>query len=157
VLRWVGLALVLVAAAGFVLGADAALRPPTLPTTAGPHSVARFPCPKRPSTTVAIEACQARRLLKLDRKFNREAAVLWSVLDVAGRRAFVRAHRAWLTYRHQQCETEAGAFSGGTAAPVTYGACELRVTAARVNELAATIKLYCQGRVRAGRFRRCPP
>jgi uncharacterized protein YecT (DUF1311 family) len=119
--------------------------------------VARFPCPKKPTSTVAIEACQAQRLLNLDRKFNREAAVLWSVLDVPGRRAFVRAHRAWLTCRHQQCETEAAAFSGGTAAPVTYGACELRLTAARVNELAATIKLCCQGRVRAGRFRRCPP
>jgi uncharacterized protein YecT (DUF1311 family) len=156
VLRRVGLALVLVAAGGFVRGADGALRPPTLPTTAGPHSVARFPCPKKPTSTIAIEACQARRLLRLGRTFNSEAAVLWSVFEVSGRRAFVRAHRAWLTYRRRQCEIEAAAFSGGTAAPVAFGACELRLTAARVNELGATIKLYCQGRERAGRFRRCP-
>jgi len=64
----------------------------------------------------------------------------------------------WLTTRrHHQCEPEAAAFSGGTAAAVNDGACELRPMAARVDEHAATIKLYCQRSVRAGRFRRCPP
>jgi uncharacterized protein YecT (DUF1311 family) len=152
-----GLALALFVAGDSGLGADAALHRPTLAVKAGPRSVARFGCPKKPTSTVAIEACQARHLLKLGRKFNRVAAVLWSVLDPSGRLSFVRAHRAWLTYRHQQCETEAGAFSGGTAAPVTFGACQLNLTASRVKQLVRTISLYCQGRVKTGRFRRCPP
>jgi uncharacterized protein YecT (DUF1311 family) len=139
------------------LDVGAAAGPPTLPVKANPDSVARFGCPKKPRSTVDIEACQARQLIRLDTKFNGKAAVLWSVLDASGRQSFTRAHRAWLTYRHQQCEAEAGAYSGGTAAPVTFGACEIALTAARVTRLSHTISLYCQGRVRIGRFRRCPP
>ena len=154
-LRCAGVSLVLLAASSF-LSAEAASGPPTLPTKAGPHSVARLACPKKPTTTVAIEACQARQLLQLDGNFNRKGAVLWSVLDAAGRQSFARAHRVWLTYRRQECDTEAKALSGGSAAPVMYGACEIELTAARIRRLAHTIALYCQGKVRTGRFRRCP-
>jgi uncharacterized protein YecT (DUF1311 family) len=127
-----------------------------LPVKASPHSVATFPCPRNSGTTVAIEACEARRLLKLDRRFNAVSAALWSVLDQRGRRSFVRAHGAWLAYRANVCATQARAFAGGTAAPVVYGRCELDLTAARIREVRATLALYCQGKARTGRFRRCP-
>ena len=66
----------------------AAPGPPTLPSKAGPGSLARRICPHNPISTLDIETCEERKLLELDRAFNKQAAVLWSVLDTLGRRAF---------------------------------------------------------------------
>lgn len=135
---------------------QAADGPPTLPTKAAPNSVASFPCPRSPISTVDIEACEAQQLLRLGRDFNKQVGVLWALLDTLGRRAFIRAHHAWLTYRDQECQARARAFAGGTAAPVTYGHCKTELTAVRVKEIKTTLILYCEGRVRTGPRRRCP-
>ena len=136
--------------------AEAAPRPPTLPVKASPHSVANFPCPRKPISTVDIEACEGQQLLQVDREFNKQAAVLWSVLDPPGRQEFSRAHAAWLTYRDQWCHLAARAYLGGTAAGVVAGQCQTTLTAAWVKEVKSTGSLYCQGKVRAGRYRQCP-
>ena len=65
-------------------------------------------------------------------KFNTQATVLWSILDTAGRGAFTRAHAAWLTYRGQECNARARAFVGGTAAPISFGRCEIELTTAHL-------------------------
>lgn len=135
---------------------QAALSPPTLPVKASPNSVASFPCPHKPISTRDIEACEGRKLLRVDREFNKQAAVLWSVLDTLGRRAFVRAHDAWLTYRDQKCHLVARAYLGGTAAGLVAGQCQTTLTAAWVKDVKSAVSLYCQGKVRAGRYRECP-
>jgi uncharacterized protein YecT (DUF1311 family) len=130
--------------------------PPTLPVKPSPNSVAAFKCPTEPFSTIDLEACEGHQLLILDRKFNSQAAILWSLLDATGRTEFQHAQQAWLVYRDQACKVEARAYIGGTAAPVAYGRCELRLTRSRIKDVSAALTLYCQGRNRTGPARRCP-
>lgn len=148
------IALAMVGAGG---GTSAAAHgPPALPTTAPPNSVAALPCPAHPVSTVDMEACAGRALLNLDARFNAHAAALWSILDATGKRAFLRAQMAWLTYRKQECTVQSRAYLGDTAAPVTFGACEIDLTRTRLAEVTATLGTYCQGAARTGRYARCP-
>jgi uncharacterized protein YecT (DUF1311 family) len=50
--------------------------------------------------------------------------------------------RSWLAYRRRQCDVEFSVFTEGTEAPVIGGRCLLRVTAARVKDVKATLGLY---------------
>ena len=153
----IGLVLIVLVGIGWSSSPTAAsLGPPTLPVRASPSSVASFPCPGKPISTLEIEACEARKLLRVDREFNNRASVLWSVLDPLGRQAFVRAHDAWLTYRDQKCHLVARAYLGGTAAGPVAGHCQTTLTVAWVEEVKSAVSLYCQGKARAGRFHRCP-
>jgi uncharacterized protein YecT (DUF1311 family) len=157
VARRIGLALSILVLTGWSSAtARAALSPPTLPVKASPNSVASFACPTKPVSTLDIEACEGRKLLRLDRQFNNQAALLWSVLDPSGRRMFIRAQAAWLTYRNQHCQLAARAYLGGTASGLVAGQCQTALTAARVEEVTSTLSLYCQGKVRTGRYRQCP-
>jgi hypothetical protein len=88
--------------------------------------------------------------------FNDETGVLWSLLDTAGRREFIRAENAWLEYRDQECEANARAELGGTASPIQYASCETQVTRSRDQELGEMIAVYCQGTDPVGSYRRCP-
>ena len=157
-MRWrIGLGLIFLVGIGWSsVTTAAALSPPTFPVKASPNSLASFPCPRKPVSTLAIEACEARKLLRVDRAFNRQASVLWSVLDTLGRGAFVRAHAAWLTYRDQECRFEARAFLGGTLAGLEGGLCQTRLTAVWLHEVKGAVADYCQGKVRTGRYRKCP-
>ena len=129
---------------------------PALPTKPSSGSVASFPCPPRPVSTLDMEACAERELLKVDGEFNARAQALWPILDASGKRAFLNAQSAWLTYRKQECTVQCRAFRGGSAAPLAYGQCEIDLTKARVQELTATLRSYCQGAARTGRYARCP-
>jgi uncharacterized protein YecT (DUF1311 family) len=106
-------------------------------------------------TTVDIEACEGRQLLSLGRQFNVKVAALWPILDASSRSAFLRANTAWLTYRDQACTARARLFAGGSAFPVVYGQCEIDLTAARLKEVSSTLRYYCQGAARVGRYRGC--
>src|SRR6266550_1310012 len=110
------------------------LSAPRLPEKATPNSVDSFPCPRNPIATLDIEACQGHALLRLGNTFNQRVSVLWPLLDAEARRAVVRAHVAWLTYRDQECRARAQADAGGTAEGVLFGQCRLVLTRARVNE-----------------------
>jgi uncharacterized protein YecT (DUF1311 family) len=116
---------------------------PTLPIKARSYSVVRFGCPKKPGTTIAIEACEVKRQLRLDRKFNRTVAALWPLLTPSRQRSFIHSQRSWLAYRRRQCrDVESTAFAGGTEAPVAGGRCLLRLTAERIKDIKATLRLY---------------
>ena len=103
-----------------------------------------------------MEACEGRALLNLDARFNARADVLWWILDASGKRKFLKAQTAWLTYRTHACTMRSRAYLGGTAAPVEFGACEIEVTRTRLKEVTATLDTYCQGAARTGRYARCP-
>jgi uncharacterized protein YecT (DUF1311 family) len=125
-----------------------ALRPPRLRTTPEPNSVARFPCPKHPWTTIELESCSARSVLALDGRINDLIKVIWARLDdPAGRSLFADAERAWELYVGNECTSRARAwvdrrfphsYVGGTSAPVARGACEVELTSARILELTKT-------------------
>lgn len=114
------------------------LKPPFLPTSAPPHSVARFPCPRHPGITVAIEACSARRVLALNAKANKRIRTIWSLLrDSTGRRHLVTAEQAWSTYEANECTSRSRAYLdaasphlyvGGSRAIVEFGICEEQMT-----------------------------
>jgi uncharacterized protein YecT (DUF1311 family) len=149
-------ATILVADSLGIASAASGVRAPHLPEKAATNSVAAFPCPRNPVATVDIEACEGHALLGFGHTFNQRVSVLWPLLDAAARRAFVRAHTAWLTYRDQECRARAGEARGGTAAGVVFGQCQVALTRARVRELTETLDDYCQGRARTGPYRRCP-
>jgi uncharacterized protein YecT (DUF1311 family) len=92
----------------------------------------------------------------LHARFNARAAALWPILDASGKRAFLKAQTAWLTYRTQACTVQSRSFLGGTAAPVVFGSCETEITKTRLEQVTATLKIYCQGAARTGRYKRCP-
>jgi len=146
----VGLAL---AASSF---AAAATGPPRLPEKAAPDSVASFPCPKNPVSTVDVEACEGRALLRLGHVFNERVSVLWSLLDAQARKDFRAAHDAWFSYREHECAALARQAVGGTEAGVIFAQCEVALTRARVTEVTAMLNAYCQGRARTGPYRKCP-
>jgi Protein of unknown function (DUF1311). len=130
------------------------LSPPFLPTSDGnSRSVADFPCPKQPLTTVDIEACSARRLFRLNARANDQINLIWSRLATyeggaaVGRGYFVKAERAWRTYAANECTSRSTAwlipsyphlYVGGSSAGIHYGACMEQFTAAHINELKET-------------------
>jgi hypothetical protein len=124
------------------------LKPPLLPTTAGPKSVARFRCPKRPISSVDLQSCAARRVLALNAKINERSKVIWSRLGGdTGRRYFMKSERAWRAYVVKQCTSRSRAwidpahphtYVGGTAAPVVFAACQEELTLSHLREATET-------------------
>jgi uncharacterized protein YecT (DUF1311 family) len=152
----IAVALLLAAGCGSSRHEAAAPQRPSLPTKAGAASVARLRCPQHPVTTVDMEACAGREQLGLNARFDKEVAALWPILDTKGRRDFVAGQRAWNSYMSQECDVAARAFLGGTVAGPIAGDCFVRLTRARVEEVAGVVADYCEGKVRTGAFRRCP-
>jgi hypothetical protein len=124
------------------------ISPALLPTTAPSGSVARFPCPKHPVSTIDLESCTVRRVLVLNGRVNARIKIIWSrIRDAAGRRYFVRAEKASHTYVRNECTSRSRAwinpahphvYAGGTLAPVEYGLCTEELTARHLRELTET-------------------
>ena len=93
-----------------------------------------------------MEDCLGQKALRLDRRFNRTVAALWPLMTNTERRSFNRAQQDWLRYRDQQCKTDVRRYTGGSIVPIYSATCELRVTAARLKDVALTYRLYHQGR-----------
>jgi len=93
-----------------------------------------------------MEACLGRKELRLDRRFNRAVAALWPLMNSSERRSFNRAQRDWLRYSTQQCKADVLRYTNGSIVPIYTATCELRVTEARLNDVAMTFQLYHQGR-----------
>jgi uncharacterized protein YecT (DUF1311 family) len=103
-----------------------------------------------------MEACEGHQLLALDRRFNKDVTIVWPLLDSTARKDLVSGQTAWLAYRRQECTAVTRAYLGGSEAPLSYGGCEVQLTAARVKDLSGVVAAYCQGRVRSGPARLCP-
>ena len=122
--------------------------PPFLPTTTVPDSVASFPCPKHPLSTIDMESCSARHLLALNVRVNKRMKVVWSyLLSATARRYFVKAEREWSAYVNNECTSTSGTwpdsldphmYEGGSSAPLNYASCEEELTVAYLRELANT-------------------
>src|SRR5713101_3365975 len=122
--------------------------PPLLPMKIPPGSIGRFPCPKHPLSTVAMESCSVRRLVRLNIRADKLIEVIWRRLrNDPGRRLFASAEKSWQAYANNECRSRyrvwtdpkyPHVYSGGTAAPLLYSLCLERLTAAHIHDLKET-------------------
>jgi uncharacterized protein YecT (DUF1311 family) len=99
-----------------------------------------LPCPHTRVSTLDMEGCLERDILRTDRVIDARRRRVLALLNDDGRRAFVRAERAWLTYRRAACEAAASRFAGGTFAGVSLAACYADQNRRHASELAATAR-----------------
>ncbi|HET7647728.1 MAG TPA: lysozyme inhibitor LprI family protein [Gaiellaceae bacterium] len=119
----------------------AAIAPPVIHEPFTP-----LPCPIHPDTTVDVEGCQERRILRTDRQIDGAVRTVFRLLRTRrARLSFVDGERSWLHYRRSSCTAEAATrYAGGSAEPVAYLSCTLRKNRAHLVELAATRKALAQ-------------
>ena len=104
-----------------------------------------LPCPRKPTTTVAIEGCAEHEILRTDRLIEAQERTIHSRLAKPGRRAFVRAERSWLSYRESICNTESSKYAGGSIEPVVFADCVARQNRRHLTELTALRRELQQG------------
>lgn len=115
-----------------VVAAAAAPPPPVIHEPFTP-----LPCPKHPVSTLDLEGCAERALLKSDRAIDARVRRIYAKLSAAGRADFVHGEQAWLRYRRASCSAETSVFAGGTIQPVAFARCETRRNTTHLAELAA--------------------
>jgi uncharacterized protein YecT (DUF1311 family) len=104
-----------------------------------------LPCPIHPDTTVDVEGCQERRILRTDRAIDVDVRAIFRLLRMqSARSAFVNGERSWLQYRRRSCTAEASFYAAGSAKPVAYLTCTLRKNRAHLVDLAVTRKALRQ-------------
>jgi uncharacterized protein YecT (DUF1311 family) len=95
-----------------------------------------LPCPAHPSTTLALEGCAEKAILKTDAKINSQAKTIYARLRTAGGKAsFVRGEKSWLSYRRSSCSAQASKYTGGTLEPVAYAQCEVTRNTSHIGDL----------------------
>jgi uncharacterized protein YecT (DUF1311 family) len=95
-----------------------------------------MPCPASPKSTLDFEGCAEHRILKSDRAINAVARKIFRQLATTTARArFVRAERAWLTYRRAACQSNADLFEGGSAAGIVFAECVAAKNGAYLRDL----------------------
>jgi uncharacterized protein YecT (DUF1311 family) len=93
-----------------------------------------LPCNK--NTTIGMEGCAESQLLALDRRVNKEVALIFTELPTARqKREFNEAENAWFAYRGTDCQSFAAVYEGGSFAPVEYAQCEVRDDQLRSSDL----------------------
>ncbi len=105
------------------------------------------PCPHTAAargTTVGIEGCLEHTILRTDARIRTEERTAFRALNPAGRRALVRAERAWLLYRKETCDAEASN-SGGTILPAIFGECIVGANRGHLAELGAVLQSLRKG------------
>ena len=110
-------------AAGLVLVgvAQGAQAPPVIHEPFASHVL---PCPARQVTTLDIEGCLERSLLRSDKLINLRVRTIYGLLSTSGgRTAFVDGERSWLRYRRSSCTAQASFYTGGSAQPGEFVRC----------------------------------
>ena len=122
--------------AALIAATGGALEPPVIH-----EPFTQLPCPAHSKTTLAIEGCYEKAIVRTDRRIDAQARVVFRFLSShAFRATFVRGERAWLVYRHDSCAAESSAFAGGSFAPVSAAICILDRSKAHLRDLLAMRK-----------------
>ena len=128
-------------AAVLVAIAAAAVRPPVIKEPWTP-----LPCPKEPATTIEMEACLERAIVRSDRRIDAKAATVFSLIrHGSDRAAFLQGEQAWLRYRRRSCAATASVYRGGSAEPVAYLDCEKNRNMRHLADLVETERVLRQG------------
>jgi uncharacterized protein YecT (DUF1311 family) len=136
------LILVLVGAACLAAGATGAIASP--PIINEPWTP--LPCPQHPVSTVDIEGCLERDVVRSDRLINAKAATIFNLIGRASdRSSFVAGERAWLQYRRRSCTAAASVYRGGSAEPVAFLQCEKTRNAKHLSDLVDTERMLRHG------------
>jgi uncharacterized protein YecT (DUF1311 family) len=93
-------------------------------------------------TTLGMEGCYEKTILKADAQINAVAKKIFSLLRTdAARQHFITAQTAWLTYRNADCTSESDKYAGGTLAGVLAAHCTAQRTTRHLVEIRAFEKL----------------
>lgn len=81
-----------------------------------------------------MNKCAAAAFKAADSTLNRDYKAITARLgdDAAGKKALVKAQRAWLAYRDAECAFQTNAVAGGSIAPMIQSDCMTALTQARV-------------------------
>jgi uncharacterized protein YecT (DUF1311 family) len=102
----------------------------------------QLPCPPHPTSTVAMEGCYEKAIVRTDRKIDAQAKVIFGLLRSRDARStFVRGERAWIQYRQASCSAQASKYAGGTFAPISAANCILDRSKAHLRDLVAMRKI----------------
>jgi uncharacterized protein YecT (DUF1311 family) len=105
-----------------------------------------LPCPTHPNSTVEIEACLERTVLRSDRRINAKAVMIVGLLrQQSDRAAFVEGEQAWLRYRRRSCSATASVYRGGSAEPVAFLRCEQNRNIRHLTDLLDTERTLHHG------------
>lgn len=113
---------------------DSTLSPPAIHEPFGSPP----PCTGKPGhrTTVQLEACLEREILKTDATIEGfDRAIVSRLSSTSQQRGFIAGARAWLAYRKADCEAMADLYEGGSLGPVVYAECVVARNAQRLKDL----------------------
>lgn len=116
------------------------LAPPVIPKAFTPLG-----CPRNPQTTLALEGCAERAIVRTDRKINaEEKVILHRLRSQRTRVTFVQGEEAWLEYRGSSCTAQSSSYDGGSGQPVVNGYCIAARNRTHLGDLAALKKTLSQ-------------
>ena len=83
-----------------------------------------LPCPADPQTTLGLEGCAEKAILRTDRAIDSQVKVVFGLLgSKSARLSFVTGEESWVRYRDASCTAEVSNYAGGSIEPVVYGDC----------------------------------
>lgn len=98
-----------------------------------------LPCPTNPRTTIDVEACLEKTLVRTDRAIDTRVRAIFALLRSGrGRTSFAAGERSWLRYRRSSCSAQATSYAGGSLEPVAFLRCQVNRNKAHLEELAGT-------------------
>jgi len=82
-----------------------------------------------------------RAVLKTDAAINSRAKTIYFKLKAgSARTSFVRAEKAWLSYRRASCAAQASVYAGGSLQPVAYARCEANRNQRHLGDLSQLLR-----------------
>ncbi|ENY71907.1 lysozyme inhibitor LprI family protein [Aeromonas diversa] len=94
-----------------------------------------------PTTQAAMNICAMQDYARADAALNAAYKKLVSTLDKAQLGRLKTAQRAWIGFRDAQCDYEAGAYEGGSIAPLIHSGCLSTLTEQRTKALTALLDM----------------
>jgi uncharacterized protein YecT (DUF1311 family) len=131
-----------VGAAVALPGGVGAAAKPMAPVIHEAFTVLPCPDPKNPDTTLEMQGCAQREIVASDAKIDAVAKTIFGRLrGDAQRRRFVKAQRAWFTFRNADCASVSDKYAGGSLAGVTLLQCDAERNVQHLKEIRAFDRL----------------
>lgn len=131
-----GLALLLMSGSGLVLAQESHNADGTSATLAEPSACA----PEQVQTQIGMNICAQKRYEQVDQILNRLYRQVMALQRETQANRLLKAQLAWLKFRDLQCAHAAGAYEGGSIAPLIYSTCLTDLTSARNRYLQYLLK-----------------